>query len=80
MYVLIKSKATGDVTDYHNEIHDMKGSFFYKQVEIQNENFRPTASTKENKTRYGDVFKKIQSTLKRSQEKSFKINMQNVSS
>ena len=37
---------------------NMKGSFFYKQVEIQNENFRPTASTKENKTRYGDVFKK----------------------
>ena len=37
---------------------NMKGSFFYKQVEIQNENFRPTASTKENKTRYVDVFKK----------------------
>ena len=37
---------------------NMKGSFFYKQVEIQNENFRPTASTKENKTRYVDVIKK----------------------
>lgn len=37
---------------------NMKGSFFYKQVEIQNVNFRTTASIKENKTRYGDVFKK----------------------
>lgn len=28
MYVLIKSKATGDVTDYHNEIHEYERELF----------------------------------------------------